>query len=80
MTREEKLIKSKLGLLELGENLQNVSEACRVMGYSRDTFYCFASDGNGIQIVIANLVPEPIKRKVPWPREDDDDTSKLLRR
>jgi hypothetical protein len=41
---------------------------------------CFASDGNGIQIVIANLVPEPIKRKVPWPREDDDDTSKLLRR
>jgi hypothetical protein len=42
--------------------------------------YCFASDGNGIQIVIANLVPEPIKRKVAWPREDDDDTSKLLRR
>ena len=39
MTREEKLIKSKLGLLELGEYLQNVSEACRVMGYSRDTFY-----------------------------------------
>ena len=39
MTRGEKLIKSKLGLLELGEYLQNVSEACRVMGYSRDTFY-----------------------------------------
>lgn len=39
MTREEKLIKSKLGLLELGQYLQNVSEACRVMGYSRDTFY-----------------------------------------
>jgi transposase InsO family protein len=39
MTREEKLIKSKLGLLELSEYLGNVSEACRVMGYSRDTFY-----------------------------------------
>lgn len=39
MTREEKLIKSKLGLLDLADYLKNVSEACRVMGYSRDTFY-----------------------------------------
>jgi transposase InsO family protein len=39
MTREEKLIKSKLGLLELASYLENVSDACRVMGYSRDTFY-----------------------------------------
>ena len=39
MTREDKLIKSKLGLLELAEYLNNVSESCRVMGYSRDTFY-----------------------------------------
>lgn len=39
MTREDKLIKSKLGLLELAEYLENVSGACRVMGYSRDTFY-----------------------------------------
>jgi hypothetical protein len=39
MTREEKLIKSKLGVRELGEYPQNVSEAYRVMGYSRDTFY-----------------------------------------
>jgi transposase InsO family protein len=39
MTTEEKLIKNKLGLLELASYLQNVSEACRVMGYSRDTFY-----------------------------------------
>jgi len=39
MTHEEKLIKSKLGLLDLAEYLKNVSEACRVMGYSRDTFY-----------------------------------------
>ena len=39
MTREEKLIKSKLGLLELASYLENVSDACRVIGYSSDTFY-----------------------------------------
>lgn len=39
MTTEQKLIKNKLGLLELSTYLNNVSEACRVMGYSRDTFY-----------------------------------------
>jgi transposase InsO family protein len=39
MTTDEKLIKNKLGLLELAEYLKNVSEACRIMGYSRDTFY-----------------------------------------
>ena len=39
MTTQEKLIKNKLGLLELAAYLKNVSEACRIMGYSRDTFY-----------------------------------------
>lgn len=39
MTVQEKLIKNKMGLLELASYLGNVSEACRVMGYSRDTFY-----------------------------------------
>lgn len=39
MTTQQKLIKSKMGLLELASYLHNVSEACRVMGYSRDTFY-----------------------------------------
>ncbi len=39
MTTAEKLIKNKLGLLDLANYLKNVSEACRVMGYSRDTFY-----------------------------------------
>jgi transposase InsO family protein len=32
-------IKSKLGLLNLAEHLGNVSQACRVIGYSRDSFY-----------------------------------------
>lgn len=37
----EKIIKPKLGLLELSKQLGNVSQACKVMGYSRDTFYRF---------------------------------------
>src|ERR1700743_2938052 len=39
MNHESKLIKSKLGLLNLAEHLGNVSQACRVIGYSRDSFY-----------------------------------------
>lgn len=39
MTVEQKIIKNKLGLLELGRQLGNVSQACRVMGYSRDSYY-----------------------------------------
>ena len=38
---QNQCIRSKLGLLELGSYLQNVSQACKVMGYSRDTFYRF---------------------------------------
>jgi GNAT superfamily N-acetyltransferase len=74
-----------LGSLLLEEAKKILGSPIRLYTFQRNEearrFYrCFASDGNGIQIVIANLVPEPIKRKVPWPREDDDDTSKLLRR
>jgi transposase InsO family protein len=39
MKSESKLIKSKLGLLHLAEHLGNVSQACKVIGYSRDSFY-----------------------------------------
>ncbi len=39
MTQQEKLIKHKVGLLELGRQLDNVSKACRVLGFTRDTFY-----------------------------------------
>jgi len=37
----EKIIKPKLSLLELAKQLGNVSKACKIMGYSRDTFYRF---------------------------------------
>jgi hypothetical protein len=39
MTTEAKLIKTKVGLIKLAEQLGNVSQACKVMGYSRDSFY-----------------------------------------
>lgn len=41
MTVEQKIIKNKLGVLELAKQLGNVTQACRVMGYSRDSFYRF---------------------------------------
>lgn len=41
MTTTQKLIQPKVGLLKLAEKLGNVSEACKVMGYSRDSFYRF---------------------------------------
>ncbi len=41
MTIEQKIIKNKLGLLELAKHLGNVSQACKVFGYSRDSFYRF---------------------------------------
>ena len=37
----EKVIKPKLGLIELAKQLGNVSRACGIMGYSRDSFYRF---------------------------------------
>jgi hypothetical protein len=39
MTQDQKIIRAKLGLLELGKHLGNVSQACKMMGYSRDSFY-----------------------------------------
>ncbi len=41
MTTEQKIIKTKVGVLELAKQLGNVSRACQVMGYSRDSFYRF---------------------------------------
>jgi transposase InsO family protein len=38
---DQKIIKNKVGLLKLAQMLGNVSEACKVMGYSRDSFYRF---------------------------------------
>jgi len=39
MTKDQKIIKNRLGLLELARQLGNVSQACKILGYSRDSFY-----------------------------------------
>jgi hypothetical protein len=39
MTSKDKIARRKLSLLELATDLQNVSRACKVMGYSRQQFY-----------------------------------------
>jgi transposase InsO family protein len=41
MSTQEKIIKPKLGVLELAKQLGNVSQACKIKGYSRDSFYRF---------------------------------------
>jgi hypothetical protein len=41
MTTEQKIIRAKVGLLEFAKQLGNVSQACKMMGYSRDSFYRF---------------------------------------
>jgi hypothetical protein len=44
MTREQK-IRAKVGLLELAKQLGNVSQACKMLGYSRDSFYQGCGEG-----------------------------------
>jgi hypothetical protein len=41
MTTEQKIIKNKLGIIKLSRTLGKVSQACKVIGYSRDFFYRF---------------------------------------
>jgi len=55
------IIKHKVGLLNLAEELNNVSRACKIMGVSRDTFYRYRDlmENGGIDSLIAK------SRKVP---------------
>ena len=48
------IIKHKVGLLNLAEELQNVSKACKVMGVSRDTFYRYQemAEQGGVEALI----------------------------
>jgi transposase InsO family protein len=47
----ERIIKNKVGLLNLAEELGNISRACKVMGLSRETFYRYknAVEGGGVE-------------------------------
>lgn len=39
MTTDQKVIRNKMGLLNLAEQIGNVKKACHIMGYSRDSYY-----------------------------------------
>jgi transposase InsO family protein len=41
MTSNQRIIRNKIGMLELAKQLGNVKQACQVFGYSRDSFYRF---------------------------------------
>ncbi len=56
----ENVIRHKIGLLNLAEELDNVSKACKIMGVSRDTFYRYkdAVENGGVEALI-----EPSRRR-----------------
>jgi len=50
MTKEQKIIRAEVGLLELAKQLGNVSQACKFMEYSRDSFYRFQELGQEVAL------------------------------
>ncbi len=50
----ERIIRHKVGLLNLAEELGNVSKACQMMGLSRDTFYRYrdAVEDGGVEALL----------------------------
>ena len=61
------IIKHKAGLLNLAEELQNVSKACKVMGVSRDTFYRYQelAEEGGVEALVNQSRREPnLKNRV----------------
>lgn len=61
LSTSDKIIKHKVGLLNLAEELGNVSRACQVMGLSRDTFYRYKSavDDGGVEALLERTRRKP---------------------
>ena len=65
----QRIIQHKVGLLNLAEELGNVSKACQMMGVSRDTFYRYRSarDEGGVEALFekSRKRPNPKNRVEP---------------
>ena len=61
LNTREKVIKHKVGLLNLAEELGNVSRACKAISLSRDTFYRYkaAVDEGGVEALVDSNRRQP---------------------
>tara|TARA_Y100000031_G_scaffold154358_1_gene201750 strand:- start:764 stop:1846 length:1083 start_codon:yes stop_codon:yes gene_type:complete len=67
------IIKNKVGLLNLAQELGNISQACKVMGFSRDTFYRYqnAVEEGGVDALINKSRRKPnVKNRIDPTIED----------
>lgn len=68
----ERIIKNKVGLLNLAEELGNISKACKVMGFSRETFYRYqkAVIEGGVEALVEKTRRKPnLENRVDEPTE-----------
>lgn len=73
MTTDQKLIRKKLILIDLAEYLQNVSQACKINGFSRQHFYDIkkAFDEDGMEGIRENSRRKPCMKNRVAPEIED---------